>query len=42
MTLKKLNVPHHIEIRKSKQTHVEEKHPMENASLHNRSSLYLT
>lgn len=42
MTLKKHNVPHHIEIRKSNQTHVEEKHAMENASLHNRSPLYLT
>lgn len=29
MTLKKLNVPHHIEIRKNKQTHIEEKHAME-------------
>lgn len=41
MTLKQLNVPQHIEIRKSKQTHVEEKNAMESACLHNRSSLYL-
>lgn len=41
MTLKSLNVPHHIEMRKSKQTHVEEKNAVGNSSLHNQSSLYL-